>query len=173
QPASTTDARVRWILPPRSRLREEAGPQPHRCGHALDPELQEDGIVGRGESPPCAEVELDQARTRFGVHSGELDPKPLQSADQLVEEAVIAPDLAEAVADAARRGLLLGIPDPDLVLDRGQHLVAELLDTGEDPPENFSCCEVARRSIGPAGCRQTDPPPRSPRQLPEGLDVRV
>src|SRR5437870_3484151 len=107
------------------------------------------------------------------MDGGQLDPEPFDGTDELVDEAVITSDLAQAVADAARCRALLSIPDQDLVLDRSQHLVAELLDIGEDTPEDLSRREVAGRSVGPAGRGETDTPTRSPRQIPEGVDLRV
>jgi hypothetical protein len=119
-------------------------PVAQRCGQPLDPELQEGGVIGGREPSPRAEVELQQARARLGMDGRELDPEPVHGANELVEEAIVAADLVQAVADTGRRRVSLGIPDPDLILDRGHHLVAQIFRVGEDPPEDLARCEVAR-----------------------------
>src|SRR4029453_6032778 len=102
------------------RLRKEARPQAHRRRDLFHAELEQRGVVGRGEPATGPDVELEQARPGPGGHPRQLDAQALERRDQLVEEPTVPADLVQAVADPARRRRALLVPNPDLAPNRPQ-----------------------------------------------------
>src|SRR5581483_10431443 len=159
-------------LLPRAGFCEEARAQAQARRHLLGRELHHGGVVGGGEAAPVPEVELEQSRPGLGVHGGQRHAQTLERANQLVEEPIEPPDLVQAVADATRqRGALL-VPDPDLVLDGGHHLVAEIGDVLKDRTEHLSGRERPA-PVGPARGGQAHAPAGSPGHLAERVGLRL
>ena len=68
-------------------------------------------------------------------------------------------------------GLPVWIPEPDLVLERGHHVVPETRDALDGRAEDLSCRELARGAVGPARRGQADAPARTPGELPDRVGV--
>jgi hypothetical protein len=72
------------------------------------------------------------------VDGAELDAERLERRREPRHELVEAEDLADAVADPARDGLARGVADPDLVLECGERVVAELCQCREGGPQHLA-----------------------------------
>ena len=105
------------------------------------------------------------------VHRGQLDPEPLERRDELVEEPLVPADLVQAVADPARQRLALRVPDPDLVLERRHHLVAEVRRRRRGRGGRPRARRTRRRAVGPARRREADAPARPPAQVAQRVGV--
>ena len=70
-------------------------------------------------------------------------------------------------------GLPSLIPDPDLVLDRRHHLVAEIGDVVHDRPEHLAGGELARGAVRPARGGQAHAPARPPGKVADRVGIGV
>src|SRR6266545_2791194 len=72
-----------------------------------------------------------------------------------------------------RHGIPAAIPQADLVFQRRHRLEPELPHLVQHVAEHLSRGEVAGGAVGPARSRQADAPSWTPRQLVDGLGIRV
>src|SRR5438132_11410675 len=150
-------------------LGEEARAETERCRDLLDGELEQRGIVRRLQTGTRRNVELEQPGARLRVDGAELDPQSLERRPETRDEVVEAQDLADAVADPARERLTGRVAQPDLVLERGQRVVAELGQCAERASQDFAGCGLTRTAVRPERRCETDAPAEPPGQLAKAV----
>src|SRR5581483_12070358 len=110
-------------------------PQAQRGSDLLHRQLDERGIVGGLKPPAGGDVQLEQPGPALRVHRRELDAEAVERRLEPPEQVFEPEDLADAVAGAAREGTSVRVPDPDLVLEGREDVVAERRRRSEDTPE--------------------------------------
>ena len=136
-PAREVDVAAGALLA-RVRLGEEAGAEAHRGREVFDGHLRQGGVVGRAQRRARSEVQLEQPRPSFGVDRVELDAQRLERRRERAHKRLETPDLGQAVAQPARKRFVVRIPEPDLVLDRGNGLVAQLGQATQDAAQDLA-----------------------------------
>src|ERR1700686_1903862 len=149
-------------------LGEKARAQTHRRREVLDRHLGQRGGVSGTKGGSGSEVQLQEPWPSLRVNGGQLDSQGLKGRSEGAHKGIESAQLPQAVAEPAGEGLGIRIPQPQLVLDRGDGLVAELCQPGEHAAQDLTRRELARAAVRPAWGGEADLPARPPSQLVKG-----
>ena len=169
-PARQMDVPAGTLLA-RGGLGQEARLQAHRGGDVLDRHLGEHGVVRRAQRGTSPKIQLEKAGARFRMDGGKVNTKSIQRRGESAEKFAEPAQLAQAVAEAAGKRLALGVPEPHLVLDGGDGLVAHPGQGAQDPAKDLTRIELARGAVRPARRCEADLPARPPGQVVKGADI--
>src|ERR1700737_2811515 len=89
-----------------------------------------------------------------------------------MDEAIESTQLAKAVAEPARERPGFGLPQTQLVFDRGDSLKPKLRQAGKNSSQHLARGKLALRAVRPARRREANLPARPPRQLVKRAHLR-